>query len=273
MTAQGRLNLSKLDGLAFTRGKHSRPEAGVCAVEAWALVRGWEFSDEPALAPATIAAFMRRWNDDIPNVSARTRLLRPLVAELAAQDLDLSAEAEAQRAWLAADWLVRECAPTWLDLTEALRPHAGVLRALAPIASKDAARSCLHALRAAAHDAWYKAGSYGGSVARAAAWYVARNFAISAAGAAACHAAGAAAGADAGDVARCVAESAAGAAAGAAAGVDREPGAGAAPTPVRRAVEVGLRPTVARLQASAADLVRRMAAVRVNTTVAAAEGQ
>jgi hypothetical protein len=147
-----------IDEMVFSSGAHEDAEEGMCAVEAWTVARGWDFGDHPTEAPATIASFLRSWNDALPDDETRTRLLRPLVEELAAVEVwDTSAEAEERRAWLATDWLVRELAPAFLDLTDALRPHGGILRALAPVLSREAAA------RAAARDAARDA-------ARAAAW-------------------------------------------------------------------------------------------------------
>ena len=135
---------------------------------------------------------------------------------------------EQTRAWMAMDWAVRVYTPRWLR-EAGLTDHAVRIERLAPLVDAAAAIASKQTVTAA----------------RAAAWNAAHDAAWDSAGAAA------------GDVAWAVAWTAAGAAARAAAW-----------NAARAVASDALAPTVAELQTSAQDLVRRMCAVG---RVAAAE--
>jgi hypothetical protein len=235
-TLPERLPMLGLEGIVLKAGGHDSRVDGVCAMEALAWVAGEPHSDKPQCACPIIASFMRAWNDGLPDDDTRTRLLRPLLPLLL--NTRSTRAVELQRSWLALDWLAREQAPAWLSLRDDLTAHAVALRGLPPItdaSSASKAQPTLAAAGAAARDAaWDAAG--------AAAWAAARDAAGAAAGAAAWVAARAAAGAAARDAAGAAAWAAARDAAGAAAWA-------------------ALAPTVTALQASAADLVRRMVAI------------
>jgi hypothetical protein len=66
------------DVITLEEGSHDNPEDGMCAMEAIAYVQGEPFSDSPACVCPVIAAFMRTWNDDLPDAD-RDRLLKPLL--------------------------------------------------------------------------------------------------------------------------------------------------------------------------------------------------
>jgi hypothetical protein len=175
-----------------------------------------------------IAAFMRRWNDDLPDDATRTRLLKPLIPHLIGTRSDEAAEI--RRAWMATDWLVRSLAPTFLRATPTLVQHADALEAIGEIVDAVSALAAQRTITAA----------------RAAARAATRD----AAGAAA----GAAAGEAAGDAARAATRDAAGAAAGAAAG-------DAAGDAAWAATREALKPYVTQAQVSAVALVLRMCTV------------
>jgi len=218
------LPLLGLEGITLKSGSHERRESGVCAMEALAWIAGEPHSDDPQCACPVIGAFMRSWNDGLPNDEDRTRLLRPLLPLLVGSR---STEAvEIQRSWLALDWLARECAPAFLSLRDDLKAHAVALRGLAPLTDSKSAKAAQKTLDAA-RDA-----------ARAAAGAAARDAAGAAAGAAARAAARDAAGAAAWDAARAAAWAAAG-----------------------DAARDALAPTVKTLQLSATELVKRMVSV------------
>ena len=238
--------------LTLEQGSHKSRDAGMCVMEATAYVAGEPHSDHPACVCPTIAACLRRWNDDLPTDADRVRLLRPLIPAIIGTNTG-TADAET-RAWLICDWLVREYLPAWLDLAGGkCAPHAATLRSLpeataqtigvaqaAIHAARDATRAATRAAawvaaRAAAWDAAWAA-------ARAAAWDAARAAALAAARDAAGYAARAAAGYAAWDAAGDAAWAAALDAAGDAAGD-------------------ALLPTVASVQQSAVALVHRMCAV------------
>src|SRR4051794_25402846 len=88
---------------ALASGAHSSPEEGMCAMEAAAWIAGERFSDHPKCVSPVIGAFMRSWNDALPD-SVRTALLLPLILKTigTANGSDL----ETRRATMAADWLI-----------------------------------------------------------------------------------------------------------------------------------------------------------------------
>ena len=242
------IDAEKLSKIAtLDKGIHDPASGQMCAMEAAAWIAGEEWSDHPQCVSPVIAAFLRSWNDALPDAT-RTTLLRPLlplVIGTRTTDAD-----DDTRAWMAVDWLVRVNAPAWFDLTPALAPHASALRSLPPVTvgTASAVRSVALEARAVA---WAAAWAGAGDVARAVAWAAAG--AGAGAGAEAAAEAGAEAAAEAG--AEAAAEVGAWAAAGAVAWAAAGAGAGAA-----------LAPTVAALQASAVELVRQMCAVGKDNT-------
>ncbi len=219
-----------LDTMTFASGAHD-PESGqMCVMEAAAYIAGEPWSDHPQCVSPVIAAFLRSWNDSLPD-ETRTALLRPLlplVIGTRTTDAD-----EETRAWIATDWLVRVHTPAWLRLA-GLTDHAQALESLARIADATVAGNAQRTINASRVAARAAAWDAAGDAARAAAW--------DAAGYAAWDAAGAAA--------RAAAWDAAGDAAWVAAGD-------------------AIAPTVAMLQAAACDLVREMCAVGRVAAVAA----
>jgi len=264
----------------FGRGAHETREDGMCVMEAVAYVAGEEHSDSPKCASPVIAAFLRSWNDSIPDDDRRRELLAPFVFRL--PGTAAGTEIELRRSEMALDWLVREFTPRFLELVPAIGEHARMLRCLPELNTRnfDMAVPIIRAAEAAAWDAARAAaGAAAGAAARDAAWAAAWDAARAAAGAAARAAAGAAAEAAAWDAARAAAGAAAGAAAraaagaaagaaawaaaeaaaGAAAGAAAEAAAGAAAWDAARAAAgAALSPAVTTLQESASRLVDRM---------------
>lgn len=247
--------------LILRRGAHSTRDEGMCAMEAVAYIAGEPHSDSPECACPVIAAFVRRWNDDLPDDATRTRLLGPLVPRLVGTRS--TPDVERRRSLLALDWLVREHTPAWLDLTPALADHAAALRALPEIVDTDTAQHALPVVDAAgeaARDAW------------AAAWSAVRNAAWAVSAIAARNPAWAATEA-ASRVADGVVAEAALEAAWDAAGVAALAAARAAPRAATAwaagwaPAMAALAPTTARLHESALRLVERMIAVSVGTFV------
>jgi hypothetical protein len=231
----------------------------LCIMEAVAYIAGEPWSDAPECASPVIAAFMRSWNDSLPDAD-RDRLLPAAVwvPRLVGSRGDVATEE--RRSYLALDWSIRVHTTAWLDLVPSLVLHASALRALPEIvdlSSAQAANSVMRAARNAAWAAW--------DAARAAAWAAgasARAAAGGAAGDAAWDAAWASARAAAGDAARAAAGDAAWAAAGDAAqnaaGEAAEDAAWDAAGAAALAAGDALRPTVETLQQSALDLLDRM---------------
>lgn len=147
-----------LDTMTFASGAHD-PESGqMCVMEAAAYIAGEPWSDHPQCVSPVIAAFLRSWNDSLPD-ETRTALLRPLlplVIGTRTTDAD-----EETRAWIATDWLVRVHTPAWLRLA-GLTDHAQALESLARIADATVAGNAqrtINASRVAARAAaWDAAG-------------------------------------------------------------------------------------------------------------------
>jgi hypothetical protein len=219
--------------LRLDKGSHEPPngEFAVCLLEAVSYVAGERWTDHPECVCPVLAAFGRSWNDSLNDEDRQ--MLVPYIPRLVGTRS--TPQVEEARAWMATEWLVRECAPTWLRLA-GLEDHAHALEHLAAVTSPEAARAgpaARDAAGAAAWDAAWAAGAAARDAAGAAAW---------AAGAAARDAAGAAA------------EAAAGAAAWAAGAAARDAAGDAAWAAARDA----LRPTVKSLQVSALALLDRM---------------
>ena len=178
--------LSKITSLAS--GGHSEKSKQMCAMEAAAYIAREPWSDHPECVCPVIGAFMRSWNDALPD-GERTTLLLPLIPKtIGTRGSDKLAE---RRALMATDWLVRVNTPAWLRLA-GLTIHADALAALPEIVSIAQVPSIRGPIEAARTDA---------AAARAAAGAAARAAAGDAAGAAA----GAAAWDAAGDAARAAA--------------------------------------------------------------------
>ena len=150
--------LEQVLALTLASGGHDSFEEGVCVMEAVAWVAGEPFSDHPECASPVIAAFMRRWNDDLDDEGRQ--MLKPLIPRLVGTAA--TAEVEARRGWMCADWLVRVHTPAWLELAGAAAPaaalrtlpelhNAATLRTARPVI--DEARSAGAAARTATRDA------------------------------------------------------------------------------------------------------------------------
>ena len=246
-----------LGPLKLEKGSHDPPNNGLvhaCVMEAVAYVAGEPFSDHPECASPVLGAFLRSWNDSL--LDADRQMLKPLIPRLVGTKAP--ARVEEKRAWMATDWLARECAPAFLRLA-GLTEHAETLEGLAALTTAKRAEKAqpqLTAARDAARAAaWDAAWAAAGAAARDAAWAAARDAARAAAGDAAWAAAGDAAWAAAGDAAGDAAWAAAWAAAWDAAWA----AAGAA---ARAAARAALEPTVKQLQQSALLLVDRMIEAR-----------
>jgi hypothetical protein len=283
--------LAQIQGHSLKSGSHDPNEPNghfdACVMEAVAYVAGEPWSDAPSCACPVITAFMVSWNDSLPSDADRDRLLKPLIPIIVGTRS--TPAVEQRRATMAADWLVRIYTPAWLRAAK-LGKQAELLEALPEItdfaqcpslmpvleavrtdaaAARDAAWAAVWAaVWAAAWDAardaaraaaWDAAWAAVWDAARDAAWAAARDAAWAAvwaaARAAAWDAARAAARAAAWDAARDAARDAAWAAVWAAARA-------AAWDAAWDAAGAALAPTVARLQDSAVDLVKRMCEIK-----------
>ena len=226
-------------------GSHANFEAGACAMELVSYIAGEPWSDHPPCVCPVLSAFVRRWNDDLPN-DERDKILKPFLPRLI--DTRGSNALAERRALMAADWLLRVHTPAWLQLA-GLRAQADTLASLPEITSvTQLDESLCGPLEAIRKDA--------AAARAAAAWATAARAAAARAAAAGATAAGAAAaGAAAAWAAAAWAAAARAAAAGAAAAWATEAWAAAAGA---AAAEVALKQTRLRLQGSACDLLSRM---------------
>ena len=165
-------------------GSHSSIEDGACIMEAAAFIAGEPWSDAPACACPVISAFLRAWNDGLPD-DERDGLLRPLILRVIGTKA--TPAIEHRRSLLATDWLVREHTPAWLRLA-GLTAHADTLAALPEItdmAQMPSIRGAIEAARvdagsatAAARDAtWTSATASAKDATWAAVWAAATAFA------------------------------------------------------------------------------------------------
>ena len=79
--------------LVLLVGSHDEAQFGreMCVMEAVAFVAGEPHSDTPTCACPVISAFLRSWNDSIPDDAHRTELLAPFVQDLGDRRSDTAA--------------------------------------------------------------------------------------------------------------------------------------------------------------------------------------
>ena len=224
-----------LDAITLACGAHDRRTDGVCVMEAVAWWAGEDHSDHPECVSPVIGAFLRSWNDALPDGDRQQ--LRRWVPEVVGTNAGPAVDAELS--WIALDWLVRVHTPAWLRLA-GLIEQAALLTDMAEITPTTClsilptlTAVCSDARDAARADARAAAWADARADARAPAWVAARDAAWVAAWAAARDAAWAAAGI----AARIAAQAAA-----------------------RAAARAALAPTIAELQVSAHDLIGLMVA-------------
>ena len=111
-----------LDSVVLEKGAHATPQDGMCVMELGAYLAHEKHSDRPTCVSPVLGAFLRNWNDSVDD-DFRQRL-KPYAARVLNTANDGKDES---RAWIAVDWLVRVCAPAWLDLCK-LTEHAMALR-------------------------------------------------------------------------------------------------------------------------------------------------
>lgn len=143
-----------LEALILTAGSHDSDDGAVCFVEAATVVDGLHFSDSPSEYCPVLAAFGRRWNDDLDD-EGRQKLKRFLDdghghSRLLGTGGDGLAE---RRAWMCADWLVRVHTPAWLDLA-GITDASAALRALPALTDSRAVADAKPAITAARDAAW-----------------------------------------------------------------------------------------------------------------------
>ena len=167
--------LEKVQRWTLRSGSHPEPKrvtskTGMCILEAVAYVAGETWGDHPECACPVIGAFLRNWNDNLPDDAARTRLLAPLVPRLVGSRA--TPAIELMRSYLALDWLVRVQTPAWLELA-GLKEHADLCRQLGELHDEASCKLATETVRGAQRSA---------AAARDAAWDAARAAAWAAAG-------------------------------------------------------------------------------------------
>lgn len=183
-----KLTIEDLPAIVLSCGFHDNPNEGMCLLEAASLFAGEDFSDHPACVDPVIAAFGRAWNDGMRTDKEREQLKQyiPLIV-----GTNKGAALSEKRAWMAADWLIREHAVAFLSLTPSLAHHAEALKNLPPITCSSQEMAAQPVIEAAKKDAVYAAdvvmaytaaGDAAAVAARAAAGDAARDAAIYAAG-------------------------------------------------------------------------------------------
>src|SRR5690242_9901138 len=153
-----------LNEIRLYSGSHS-PDGKMCAMELAAYIAEEPWGDQPKCVSPAIAAFMRNWNDSLNDDDRQ--MLKPYV--LKCIGTKGTKAKEEKRAWLATDWLARECAPAFLRLA-GLTAHAETLEGLATLSSTRRAKAAQLSLDAARAAAWDAARAAAG----AAAWDAAR---------------------------------------------------------------------------------------------------
>lgn len=145
-----------LDTITLAAGTHQADSDEMCVMECVAYVTGEPWGDYPQCVSPVIAAFLRSWNDALPE-APRTALLLPLVPLVIGTRT--TAADEATRAWMVTDWLARVQTPAWLRLA-GLTQEAIALESLEALTDATTARSAevpidaaRHAARDAARDA------------------------------------------------------------------------------------------------------------------------
>ena len=132
------------ENIILKTGSHVTADKGLCAMEAVAFLAGEKHSDAPQCACPVITRFVQCINDRWDDVE-RQRLV-PLLPTLIGTRNENKA---AKRAYIAADWAVREVSSAWFDFAN-LPESAARIRALSPvvdIATAHAARDQVNAER------------------------------------------------------------------------------------------------------------------------------
>lgn len=132
-----------LTKIVLKSGGHT-PDGEYCVMELAAFIAEEPWSDHPKCVSPVIAAFLRSWNDALDDET------RQILKPYAIKSLNtVGTEADEEiRAWMATEWLARECAPAFLRLA-GLTEHAETLEQLADLDGSRAAKNAQPALSAA----------------------------------------------------------------------------------------------------------------------------
>ena len=95
--------LPQIESLVLEVGSHEPPDNGLvhaCVMEAVAYVAAEPWSDHPECASPVLGAFLRSWNDGLPD--ADRQMLKPFIPRLVGTAA--SSAVEEKRAWLIVPW-------------------------------------------------------------------------------------------------------------------------------------------------------------------------
>jgi hypothetical protein len=140
-----------LDTLHLDKGAHRNPAAGMCVMEAVAMLASEDFSDAPDCVSPVIRAFLVNWNDSLDDDDRQT--LKQYIPQVIGTNAGPAVDEELS--WMALDWLVRVQAPAWLRLA-GLNDQAAVLTEMGEItaATCPSILPALQAVRTDAAAAW-----------------------------------------------------------------------------------------------------------------------
>jgi len=165
-----------LENITLLKGAHT-PDSQFCVMELAAYLGEEPWSDHPKCVSPVIAAFLRSWNDSLDDNTRQE--LKPYALK-SLNTVGTYAQEE-QRAWMAIDWLVRECAPAFLRVA-GLTEHAETLESLVALTGEREVIEAQPSIVAARDAAGAAAGDAAWDAAGAAAWDAAGAAARAAAG-------------------------------------------------------------------------------------------
>jgi hypothetical protein len=130
--------LALLPSLTIAHGAHPSSDAGMCVMEAVAYIAGEPHSDHPTCASPFITGLLIRFNDRLRTDEDRDRLLKPIIPLLIGTRT--SAADDEVRAYMAADWLIRQRTPAFLRIA-GFNAEAETLEGLARVVDASTARA------------------------------------------------------------------------------------------------------------------------------------
>lgn len=158
------VTVEEFSSIELKAGAHARREDGMCIMEAAAWFAGKVHTDDPPCVARPLRAVFMRANDLMSDAD-RQSLKRyiPFIVGTAG-----NADADQRAGLMAVDWLVRDFAPSWMDLVPSLADTAAKLRGLGPIDSWAKARDARPLMEEARTKAYAAAAYYAAYAAYAA---------------------------------------------------------------------------------------------------------
>ena len=141
-----------IEKLVLRHGSHTNPEQGMCIMETVAFVSGEPFTDHPKCASKVITRLAMRLNDRWSD--EQRQKLKPFILRIAGTATDEATEVK--RAFMCADWALRELLPIYFDLAN-LSEWSKKLRSLPGVvdrATADVGRELAREARAEARKEW-----------------------------------------------------------------------------------------------------------------------